>query len=80
MVKLSAVNRTIIGSSPIIKAKRVCSSIGRISVSKTEDEGSSPYMSAIIPEWWNGIHGGLRNRVERRVGSSPTLGTYCPLV
>ena len=46
MVKLSAVNRTIIGSSPIINAKRVCSSIGRISVSKTEDEGSSPYMRA----------------------------------
>ena len=42
--------------------------------------GSSPYMGATIPEWWNGIHSGLRNRVERRVGSSPTLGTYCPLV
>jgi hypothetical protein len=46
MVKLSAVNRTIIGSSPIINAKCVCSSIGRISVSKTEDEGSSPYIRA----------------------------------
>ena len=49
MVKLSAVNRTTIGSSPII--------------------------NATIPEWWNGIHSGLRNRVERRVGSSPTEGT-----
>jgi hypothetical protein len=28
-----------------------------------------------MPWWWNGIHSGLRNRVERRVGSSPTRGT-----
>lgn len=28
-----------------------------------------------LPSWWNGIHSGLRNRVERRVGSSPTEGT-----
>jgi len=60
--------------------KHPCSSIGRTPLSKSVDEGSSPYMGAIIPEWWNGIHSGLRNRVERRVGSSPTLGTYCPLV
>jgi hypothetical protein len=28
---------------------RGCSSIGRMSVSKTEDEGSSPYIRAIGP-------------------------------
>jgi hypothetical protein len=30
-------------------SKHPCSSIGRMSVSKTEDEGSSPYMGAKMP-------------------------------
>ena len=36
---------------------------------------SNPVKATIMPSWWNGIHSGLRNRVERRVGSSPTEGT-----
>lgn len=50
-----AFNHGVLGSSPNGGTKKIfdiwnscpCSSIGRMSVSKTEDEGSSPYMGAI---------------------------------
>ena len=42
-----------------------------------QDEGSTPSISTNIkyPSDGIGIHSGLRNRVERRVSSSLTLGT-----